>query len=373
MRRGNCWPNAEQKLLLQACLLSGSEAQKSWKIWLRRIDIETLEPASLRLLPLAYRNPSIQKLKGPILDRCRGCYRKTWLENQLNWKGVRSSLDLLTEHGVQVVLLKGIAMILAHYQDLGARPIGDIDVLVRIEDLPTVQEIFRKNGMRSSDPRLDLQNKEQLSRWHAISFWDKEGRDIDLHWYFIHEQSLALDQAVMRHKIPFESYFIPSPTHLFLQTCIHGSKFSPIPLIRWVADAMTLLRRSLIEWDALIDLAKEAHIAYPMAHALEYLVEEFNAPIPDAALSSLRSLPVHRLIISEHKAHSRGSTYLAGWHRFCINRQLWSEGRQALHIHKYLQITARLKSAWMIPFFAILWIFRRIGRCATLLASKNIG
>jgi hypothetical protein len=360
LRRGNCWPDAEQKWLLQACLFPQREAEKAWNSWLKLVDIENLDPASLKLLPLAYRN--LSNLKGPVLDRCRGYYRKTWLQNQLNWKEVKSSLDPLVERGIQVVLLKGMAMILAYYEDLGARTIGDIDILVRTEDLPIVQKIFKQNGLRQSNPRFDLQDKQQIARWHAISFLDEGGRDIDLHWSFIHEHSPLLDQAVLRQARALNSYFIPSPTHLFLQTCIHGAKFSPIPLIRWVADAVTLLKRASIEWDELVYLVKEAHIALPMVHALEYLAEEFDAPIPSAVTSSLRSLPVHRLMIAEYKASSKGSSYLTDWYRFCINRQFWNRGQQALSLFNYLQVTALLKSPWKIPSFAILWIFRRVKR-----------
>ena len=50
----NCWPSRQQELLLKASLLRGKEALSAWEEWRSDVDIEQVDVASHRLLPLLY-------------------------------------------------------------------------------------------------------------------------------------------------------------------------------------------------------------------------------------------------------------------------------------------------------------------------------
>lgn len=47
----DCWPTRQQELLLQAALMRGPKAFEAWNQWRSSVDIEKLDPESLRLLP----------------------------------------------------------------------------------------------------------------------------------------------------------------------------------------------------------------------------------------------------------------------------------------------------------------------------------
>ncbi|HEX2583099.1 MAG TPA: nucleotidyltransferase family protein, partial [Chlamydiales bacterium] len=167
--------------------------------------------------------------------------------------------------------------------------------------------------------------------------------------------------------------YVPNPTDLLLQTCIHGVKYSPVPLIRWVADAMTILKKSEqpILWDRFIELANYAHICRPLYFALQYLVQYFDAPIPQKAILELKEHPSARLENLEYRLSTRGLPNAAAWYRYCLNKGYLTRRAQILHLHQYLQLTARLKSPWYIPPFAIYWIFKRIYRYLYKLIKAN--
>jgi putative nucleotidyltransferase-like protein len=273
-----------------------------------------------------------------------------------------STLEHLHEAGVdKIVLLKGMAMILNFYNDFGVRVIGDVDILIRKEHLKIAAPLLRAEGWEQNVSHLDLENEEHLKRWHALNFTHPTGLRLDLHWSFIEENSPPLDEAVLRDAAALNTkgLYIPTPTDLLLQTCIHGVKYSPVPLIRWVADAVTLLKVSKIEWDRFIELATQARICRPLYFALQYLADPFEAPIPP---SVIRRLKEHTATKLESLESACALPELAAWYRYCLNRGYLTRRARLSHLIQYLQTTARLKSAWMIPPFAIYWICKRIYR-----------
>ena len=123
---------------------------------------------------------------------------------------------------------------------------------------------------------------------------------------------------------------------------------------------MTLLKQERIDWDEFLTLASAAHLSASLEQALNYLMQKFDAPIPTFVLNALQQMPCHLLERREIVSHKKGRPYLAAWHRFCINHKLWTTWQRLWHAHQYLQATARLKSPWSIPWFALGWCARRI-------------
>ena len=74
MHEGGCWPTWEQESLLKAALLQGEEAIKAWHKWKSRVDVDQLDPGSLRLLPLLYRNLRTHGVEDPLMNRFKGIY-----------------------------------------------------------------------------------------------------------------------------------------------------------------------------------------------------------------------------------------------------------------------------------------------------------
>ena len=103
----------------------------------------------------------------------------------------------------------------------------------------------------------------------------------------------------------------------------------------------------------------------PLGVALDYLAKEFAAPIPKTVVQELRSHPSTRLEQFEYKNNVRGHIHLAGWYRYCLMRGYLTRWNQLLHIHQFLQFTARLKSPWYIPFYGVYWILKRLYRLSS--------
>jgi Uncharacterised nucleotidyltransferase len=367
-RIGNSWPNNAQQWLLQACLYSGESAQNAWKQWCELVDFEQLDYASYMLLPLLSRNPALlSKLQDPIFDRCKGIYRRTWVENQLAWKKLLPILSRLRDAGVdKILVMKGMAMIVQYYRDFGIRVMGDIDIMISKEHLPLVASLLQSWGWQTSPLPIDFTDPNQLALRRSVNFVHDMKLNIDLHWGLIAESTPLLDRNALEYAQPIDieglRLYIPSPTDLFLQACVHGLKQSSVPLIRWVADAVTILNcaEKEIDWPRLALQAKETCLRYQLHLGLHYLIEPFKAPISKEFVQSLAENS--RLERFEHWSNMRGHWLIAGWCRYCLKEDLHSLPSQLLGTIKYLQLTAHLKSPYYIPFYAIYWIFKRLYR-----------
>ena len=77
-------PNELQANLLRAALLSGDSGKQAWETWRSQSNLESLDYASFRLLPLVYSNQSrLGNTDHPEFARLKGTVRLTWSKNQL--------------------------------------------------------------------------------------------------------------------------------------------------------------------------------------------------------------------------------------------------------------------------------------------------
>lgn len=374
---GNHFPNSTQLCLLRAAFSSDISAQRAWEKWTSLIDFDLVDPASYKLLPLVSRNPALRHIKDPLFEKCKGIYRKTWLTNHLMWQKTRPILlQLAQERTEQVVLLKGMAMILEYYRDFGLRVIGDIDILIAQKDLSHTIELLQQHGLKALFLPINPTQPLSLNRWNSAGF-SSQDLHIDVHWRLMLESSPLLDDIVFKNTRPttHQGITVPSPTELLLHTCVHGAKYSPVPLIRWIPDAMTLLKEH-IDWERLELLAKSSHVCNALHITLGYLEEVFQAPIPSQILKNLQKSPSYSLQHLEYQSNLRGQPYLAGWYRYCIRNQCLTTWQQSKGIIRYLQASALLASPWLVPVYGVYWIMKRIYRKSRLfiksILPKNI-
>src|SRR5215470_12661875 len=132
-RKGDWWPTPRQELLLKAALLEGEAAVEAWESWRANTDIHRLDQGSYRMLPLLYRNLQKHEIKDPVMEKLKGVYRHTWYKNQILFSRMAAILRSFQEAGIDVMVLKGTALVLLHYKDYGLRPMNDFDVLVRLK------------------------------------------------------------------------------------------------------------------------------------------------------------------------------------------------------------------------------------------------
>lgn len=374
--KGRCWPTGEQELLLRAALSRGETVAKSWEKWISFSNIEHLDRGSYRLLPLLYQNLLHEGIKHPTLTKLKGIYRFTWVKNLFLLQHMATLLKLFQHAGIPTMVLKGSALIPIYYKDYGVRPMDDLDLLVKKEQVPKSFDLLVKQGYQPKQKRPD---KEYV---HATSFKDNAGNELDLHWHILHEYAgKDLDEDFWKEPIFINlrgvSTYALNPTDQLFHVCVHGAQWNIIPSVRWVADAVKIigLSSSDIDWDRLGALAENHRLFLPLKETLTYLYEAFNMPIPHAVLERLNRWKLSRIERLQYQYRTLSfSEQLWGalpydfFNFMYLNRD---QGliRRFLGLPKYFKYMWGLDYGWQVPLRFITNVIRRIG--IVLVLSRN--
>jgi len=326
-----CWPDREQELLLRAAVMAPEQALPAWREWTRHFDIveDAIDIGSHRLLPKVYRNLRAQLQGDPQLARLEGLYKRTWYANQLAFDAAAKVVAKLQEEGIEPVLLKGCPLALGYYADAGARPMNDIDLLVEPGDALAAARVLAGLGWRA-DKAATL-SESTLAHAHAHGFQKDPGTaELDLHWHVLH---FCQDEEVTRRfrdaAVPMQLNRVATRTlcsaDQLLCVCIHGLMWNDVPPMRWIVDALLVLRSSEqpVDWQRLLEMARACRGSLSVHAALSYLRERFDAPVPDFVLAELERTPTTRLEREIYAALTHGGNWRNA-------RLLWL-GYQARH------------------------------------------
>lgn len=324
---GPNWPKPLEVLLLRACLTPDASAVAAWRAWQKQVAFDDLDPASLRLIPLLCHNLTRLGVDDPDLGRYRGIQRKSWYENQVLFQkhSVRV-IQLLQGKGIRTLLLKGAPLAQLYYPNTALRAMSDIDVLVPYAEAERAMTALQDAGwaglpghsrLRSSVPHV-------FRGGHAWTFSDATGATVDLHWRTIRttfspsvEESFWTGAQTLRIGNA-ETLTLNATDHL-LHTCLHALPLNEFPPIRWVADALFLIRSETIDWERLITQMQAHRSSILMLHALTYLREGFAAPIPASVLQRIQELPVERWEHAEFLS-------LTSEEKWPVRRRIWVYG-----------------------------------------------
>ena len=81
--------------------------------------------------------------------------------NTIIFNELKTLLKILKHANIDVVLLKGTALIASVYPDLAFRFMSDIDILIRENDLVKARENLLANGYTQNRPPYNLKKEKQ--------------------------------------------------------------------------------------------------------------------------------------------------------------------------------------------------------------------
>ncbi|MCC7361488.1 MAG: nucleotidyltransferase family protein [Anaerolineales bacterium] len=294
---GDIWPNATQQRLLQAALLPGEAGRAAWQAWRAAADPQRLDAGSHRLLPLLYHNLRALGVADPALPYYKAIYRQTWYKNNTLFHQMAGVLTALRAAGLDTLVLKGAPLALQYYLDLGLRPMGDFDLLVRTAEMPRVVAALAEQGWRPFDQPTIPPGYLEIQQ--AGTFTHADGRHFDLHWHALWDCTTPdADFAFWEQAEPLEIHHAPTlalgPTDQLLHVCVHGARYDAIPPLRWLADAMQIFHRAAarLDWARLLQHAEQRRLVLPLRDTLGLLHTLLDAPVPPDVLAALAALPV---------------------------------------------------------------------------------
>jgi hypothetical protein len=284
--------------------MQDSLALDAWNEWLGRVGLADIDPTSQRLLPLLWDNLRRQGAdpENPDIRPLRRSYRLTLGINRMLFHEISRQLRALHGAGFPTMLLKGAASAVRYYKDHGLRPLGDFDILIPTARTEDVLRFLLTNGWDPAPRSPEAFTRPYRQVAHAHEFHNRSGWEFDLHWHVLDECCQPdADEDFWNGAIPLDLDGAPTallnPADQLLHVCVHGVRWNDTPPLRWVADAVAVLRASehALDWDRLIIQAEKRRLILPMRTSLNYLRTLLGAPIPPGVLERLGNLPTSRL------------------------------------------------------------------------------
>ncbi len=311
------FPSREQFLVLTAALAPREAALAAYGEWRRTLDIAAeFNQQVFRLVPLLYDRLRTLGVEDDLTGRLKGAYRMAWVKSHQLAEQTRPIIAGFAAAGVRIMAIKGVPLGHLYYGNPALRPMADFDLVVPVEQVPVARRVLEDQGYKAWMPL----NDETIRFRHAMCFGDARDREFDLHWHISYDLcdngadrwfwNGAEAFTVMGHEL-----WAPDATRMLLHTILHGLRWNAEPPIRWIPDALMILRRPgvSIDWRALTGFTEQRAICRRVWLGLRYLRDHFDAPIPDEVLQRLESRPVslverieHRIVLRDAQTVCKG-------------------------------------------------------------------
>jgi hypothetical protein len=201
--------------------------------------------------------------------------------------------DCLDAIGAQFLPYKGAALAEAVYGDIALRQSGDIDLLIRQQDLPRIREAVLDLGYAPHSPLSEAEEQAYLKSGYECAFDSAAGRNLlEVQWS-IQPRFYAVDydmEGLFKRAVPLavagRSLKTPSLEDLFIILSLHAAKHVWGRLI-WLCDLARIINLPALNWNwigsetAKLGVVRIVRVTLLLAHRL------LGAVIPATAENSL--------------------------------------------------------------------------------------
>jgi len=377
-------PSQRHVLLVRAALLAGEPAIDAWNRWKLAGDLDRIDDGSSALLPIVYRNLTDHGVDDPMVRRARDAYKMTWLENEQRFAELSALLESASAAGIETMVLKGVALALLYYRDLGLRCMGDVDILIRPDDVADAINTLTELGWRKTGRTPDVLTETYLNARREIHFLSDRATCLDLHWRVMDETCLSSRDdwfwsGAIRASVRGVETHAMNPTDQLLHVCAHATLWTPVPFPRWIADAAMILKASRgdIDWDRLISHARRLGLVTPVRETLKQVVDVLDAPIPSSVLDNLHRLPPSKEDLRNYRIRCLPPNPLRTlpleFRRMSLRSGRANRGWRLLAFPSYARALWGLEHAWQLPVKVLLWGARTLRRLPGYYGKRLIG
>ncbi|HZQ94433.1 MAG TPA: nucleotidyltransferase family protein [Candidatus Sulfotelmatobacter sp.] len=222
-------------------------------------------------------------------------------------------VDHMAQHNIEVLPYKGAAVAEAVYGDIALRQAGDIDLLIRVDDLPRIQTSLHELGYEPQVRLSPPQERASLQSGYECVFEGPAGRNLlEVQWA-IQPRFYAVDfdqESFFRRAVPITVAGHPmktaSPEDLILLLSLHAAKHVWGRLI-WLCDLARLMSFPALNWDAIAAQARDLGIVRILRVSFLLAGRLLHMEIPDAAGTALPADPQAEGLAQEIEDYIAGS------------------------------------------------------------------
>lgn len=312
------------------------EAATQWKKVARTVE-QSLDSTALvnqairlGLAPMLYRavrDQSVPRLHSGGMRALQEAYIHTTAQNALAMKTLAVILRALSEADVPVILLKGAALLATVYDDIGLRPMADLDLLVPFQTLEQCLAALERQGYEPTEI-FPFQDKTGYC-WGQLALEKADAHDVvlELHWHLLdnphYAQKMSAGALLPRSRqVAFadQNVRILNPEEQILHLCAHSLYHHRGEVARTCVDLALIAQTEPIDWDYLLNVAVDRDIVLALQKTLIQAVDNWYAVVPDSIIEQLATLeprPVERFFVATQRSEFlkvlRTLFMLPGW------------------------------------------------------------
>ena len=245
----------------------------------------------------------VHAVPAPVLNRLQRERRALMVHSLLRARELLKVMRLFREHGLEALAFKGPVLGQETYGDVGLRPFGDLDLLLRRADLLRAKALLCAEGYRPDPVMNEVEERAYLDDQLAYRFIrDDLGVEVELHWALAHRRfAFRVDTEAVweraRHTVlGGDAVRTLGLEDLLVFLCAHGAKHEWSQLL-WVCDVAGLLcRHPNLDGARVLSRAADAKSLQMLRLGLVLASRLFHAPLSPDLLSACRDVPaVERL------------------------------------------------------------------------------
>jgi hypothetical protein len=236
-------------------------------------------------------------IPAPCLHSLRERYFASLAQNILIYHELGAILELFRSEGLQAIPLKGAALAGTVYPNIALRPMSDVDLLVRVYEVPRAREILTACGYV---PYLALAEGFNESFGQAETFSKRVPYPmaIDLHWHllgwsyyrkYVPSMGWFWDNA-LEQRVAGIPALVLSPEGQILHLTSHLAKHCWQRLL-WFYDIAQLIQyyEDQLDWDMILAKAEEFEVLRALQVTLARSVELLAVSVPSELLKRMES------------------------------------------------------------------------------------
>lgn len=227
-----------------------------------------------------------------VRERLRLSYVRALAQNTRKLSVFAEIAGGMAARGVTVIALKGCALAPTLYGDAGLRFIGDIDFLMRREDIPLVAEIALQLGFEAKLYVFEESTRDAQMGEMSFARAGNPPMALDAHWhifnipYFVRRVPVDWFWA---HTTPAmiggQPALVLNEEALMLHLCSHYVLHHvAIPSLRWSFDIALLVarRRDMIDWPVVVAAAHRFDLLGVLQDMLAHVAEVWDVRLDPA-------------------------------------------------------------------------------------------
>ncbi|MEO8539540.1 MAG: nucleotidyltransferase family protein, partial [bacterium] len=256
------------------------------------------------------------------------------------------------------------------YPETALRPMHDLDFLLPPGDFVRGFDWLTAHGWKPLRGTREGYLK-RLRTFHALPVMGPDGVEIDLHRHMLEENcSTGADKRLLERVRTAEvdglTVTVPSAEDQVINACVHGVRWDPVPPLRWLLDAVMVLRATeAFDWEYLEAESQERGVGLAMAAALEF-ARDFEPSIPGETISRLRAGKHSRLERFDFRFQQGGYSapvqvgrYATRYLRLSNGRSSW---RRTAEFPTYLAAMWEIEDARKVPAEGVKRVWKAVRR-----------